>query len=64
MIIDSDEVKKTFPEFNNGVGSNAVHLESKVINELVYKKAMKNGDNILLPRVGHKQSDMIGIKKN
>lgn len=63
MIIDSDEIKKTLPEFNNGVGANAVHLESKAINELVFEKAIKNNDNMLLPRVGHKASDLANIKK-
>ena len=62
MIIDSDEVKKTLPEFNNGVGANAVHFESKVINDLVFDRAMRNGDNMLLPRVGHTEKSILKIR--
>lgn len=58
MIIDSDEAKKTLPEFANGIGSNAVHLESKMMAEHLTKRAIAQGENIILPRVGHKLDDV------
>ena len=52
-IIDPDEAKKVLPEFEGGIGANAVHAESKVIMQGVEKRALENGDNIVLPTVGH-----------
>jgi len=51
-IIDPDEVKKVLPEYGTGTGANAVHNESKAINNLVEDVAMDNGDNVLIPTVG------------
>ena len=52
MIIDSDEVKKIIPEYNEGVGSSAVHVESTGMNAKVLAKAISNGDNLIVPRTG------------
>ncbi len=54
MIIDGDEAKKTIPEFGNGVGANAVHIESKLMADHLTKRAIEQGENILLPKVGHR----------
>lgn len=51
-IVDSDDVKKIIPEYKGGVGANAVHTESRNITSLVRTKLMKEGKNMLLPRVG------------
>ena len=51
-IIDPDEAKKLLPEYQGGVGANAVHSESKAIIELVQEIAMEQGDNIVIPTVG------------
>jgi len=51
-IIDSDEAKKLLPEFQGGIGANAVHHESKVISNKVLDYAVERGDNLVLPRVG------------
>lgn len=51
-IIDADEAKKVLPEYQGGVGSNAVHHESKVISNEVLDVAMGRGDNLVLPKVG------------
>ena len=52
VIIDADEAKKVLPEYQGGVGSNAVHHESKVISNEVLDVAMGRGDNLVLPKVG------------
>ncbi len=51
-IIDADEAKKVLPEFAGGLGGNAVHAESKYINGFVLEKAIKKGDNLLIPTIG------------
>ena len=51
-IVDSDEAKKLLPEFEGGLGANAVHHESKVISNKVLDYAVERGDNLVLPRVG------------
>ena len=51
-IIDPDEAKKLLPEYNDGIGANAVHSESKAIIELVQEIAIDQGDNIVIPTVG------------
>jgi predicted ABC-type ATPase len=53
-IIDPDEAKKIFPEFQGGVGGNAVHRESKALIEDVNEIAMARGDNLVYPKVGAK----------
>jgi len=53
-IIDPDEAKKIFPEFQGGVGGNAVHRESKALIDKVDEVAMKRGDNLVYPKVGGK----------
>ena len=54
MIIDGDEAKKTIPEFGNGIGANSVHIESKLMADHLTKRAIEQGENILLPKVGHR----------
>ena len=51
-IIDPDEAKKVLPEFAGGLGGNAVHKESKYINNFVLEKAIDAGDNLLIPTIG------------
>lgn len=59
LIIDSDQVKKSLPEFQNGVGSGSVHKESALISDVkVLSKALENGDNIVLPRLGKNTETM------
>ena len=63
MIIDSDEVKKTLPEYQGGVGANAVHEESSEIADEVFVRAVENGDNILVPKVGGKAASISRLTK-
>jgi len=53
IIIDSDMAKEMLPEYDNGRGAGAVHQESKIINTEVMRQAIRAGDNIVLPIVGH-----------
>ena len=53
-IADPDDVKMTLPEYAGGLGSTAVHEESAKIAGNVLHELVKNGDNIVLPRVGGK----------
>lgn len=50
-VIDNDEAKKKIPQFNNGWGAGVVHEESQLTSNAVYMKALKNHDNIILPKV-------------
>ena len=57
-IIDSDEAKKVLPEFQGGIGANAVHAESTTLAELVMRQATTNGDNIVIPRTGRTTAEI------
>jgi len=51
-IIDADEAKKALPEYQGGIGANAVHEESSVIAGALEEYATALGTNIVLPKVG------------
>ena len=51
-LIDPDEVKPYLPEYHGGIGANKTHLESKMIADAIAKKAIDDGDNIVMPVVG------------
>ena len=53
-IVDADEAKKILPEYQGGIGANAIHEESSLMSDLVLKTLMSQGDNIVLPKVGGK----------
>ena len=52
MLIDNDEAKRLFPEFNKGWGAGVVHTESQMVERSVYLDALSSGKNIVLPKVG------------
>lgn len=52
MLIDNDEAKRQFPEFNKGWGANTVHKEFQIVERAVFKEALREGRNIVLPKVG------------
>lgn len=60
VVLDSDEVKKLLPEFDNGNGAGLVHKESaddileKRIVPQFYKGGSKEGTNLIIPIVGKK----------
>lgn len=51
-IIDCDEAKKKLSGYDEGRGTQAVHLESQTISNKQLKAALKKGENITYPRVG------------
>ena len=51
-LIDSDMVKESIPEFNNGWGATTVHNESKMIMQQSFEDALALGQNIVIPRIG------------
>lgn len=53
-VVDSDEIKKLIPEFNNGWGADVVHQESKKINNKVLEETADREENFVLPIVGSK----------
>lgn len=65
-IIDSDEAKKVLPEYQGGIGANAVHHESKILSNNVLDVAISRGDNLVIPRVGGSpeamKSEIINLK--
>lgn len=52
LLIDADEAKRKLPEYDEGRGANAVHEESVLIRDALLERAVRNGDNIVLPMVG------------
>jgi len=59
-IIDPDEAKKILPEYQGGVGANAVHKESQQISQMVQEVAVAEGDNLVIPTVGDKADKVRG----
>ena len=57
-IIDPDEAKKMLPEYAGGVGANAVHRESVSLAEMMQELAIAEGDNLVIPQVGHNAEKM------
>jgi len=52
LIVDSDAAKAQLPEFQGGLGAMAVHQESDQIAAGVLARAVRSGDNLVLPLVG------------
>ncbi len=53
LLVDADEAKAQLPEFAGGIGAGAVHVESaEIITPALLERAISNGDNIVMPRVG------------
>ena len=51
-IADSDDAKAIIPEYDGGIGANATHTEASMLTDNVIQEFLKEGKNILLPRVG------------
>lgn len=52
LELDSDLVKAELPEFDKGLGANAVHEESKIVADEIMAAAIEKGINIVHPIVG------------
>ena len=57
-IVDADEAKKVMPEYEGGIGANAVHEESSLLSDIVFKTLMEQGDNLVIPKVGGKAASI------
>ena len=57
-ILDSDEIKKSIPEFGNGIGANATHEESSILAKILAHHVMDRGTNVILPKVGDSVSSI------
>lgn len=62
-LIDSDEAKRLIPEYNDGWGASVVHVESKIIEDTMLNKAIRNHDNIVYPKVGSKFNELSNVIK-
>lgn len=51
-IVDADEAKKLLPEYEGGLGANAIHEESSLMSDILLKTLLEEGDNLVLPKVG------------
>jgi predicted ABC-type ATPase len=60
-LADSDEIKKTLPEFEEGYNSSGVHTESSNINGRIMSIAMGRGDNIVYPTTGREPGKLKSI---
>lgn len=60
-LVDADEAKKIIPEYRNGLGSSAVHEESSELAKDVFKNLVRDGANIVLPKVGHSYESIKGM---
>ena len=52
VLIDSDEAKKLFPEFDNGKGAGVIHEESSIVAADLTARAVEKEQNIVFPVVG------------
>jgi Mrp family chromosome partitioning ATPase len=60
-IVDTDEAKKVIPEYYGGIGQRAVHAESVELmwgQGGVADRLMKEGANLVVPRVGTDVGDI------
>jgi dephospho-CoA kinase len=52
-ILDADEIKKTIPEYKNGVGVQAVHEESSELTTILQKTLIEEGADHVFPKIGN-----------
>ncbi|MFZ5365442.1 MAG: zeta toxin family protein [Patescibacteria group bacterium] len=62
LLVDSDQIKKMLPEYENGIGASSLHLESAMLaDDIILSNAIQNGDNVVLPRLGKNEKTMIEL---
>ena len=68
VLIDSDEAKKLFPEFDNGKGAGIIHEESSIVATELTRRALQNDHNMVIPIVGADADSVLkkinGFKEN
>lgn len=60
-IPDADEAKKIMPEYDGGMGSNAVHEESSFLTGYVTEELKRSGENMVIPKVGGSEKSIAGL---
>ena len=58
-IIDSDEIKKSIPGFDRGVGAKAVHEESSTLGKILTARILNSGTNVIIPKVGDSAASIL-----
>tara|TARA_R100001082_G_scaffold111080_2_gene93236 strand:- start:101 stop:3901 length:3801 start_codon:yes stop_codon:yes gene_type:complete len=68
VLLDVDEAKKLFPEYNNGKGAAVIHEESAKVSAQLAVRSVEKGYNIVYPVVGSNADSLLGkialFKKN
>ncbi|MBX9568891.1 MAG: zeta toxin family protein [Candidatus Obscuribacterales bacterium] len=64
MNPDSDVIKAKIPGYQQGLGNQAVHLDSRAIYAKVQERAFANGDNLIIQVTGIVKPDLAGILSN
>lgn len=59
VLIDVDEAKKLFPEYNNGKGAGVIHEESTMVAADLAVRAADKGHNIVFPVVGANSDSLL-----
>ena len=60
-IIDSDEIKKSIPEFKGGIGASAVHEESSELSKILMAAVLARGTNVVIPKVGDSTKSILKL---
>jgi len=60
VLVDVDEAKKLFPEYDNGKGAGVIHEESANVAAQLITRATKNGHNMVIPVVGSSFESLSG----
>ena len=52
-LVDADDVKEMIPEYNKGLGNQAVHEESSALaNDEAFYQLLTTGSNLVIPKIG------------
>ena len=61
VIADADEVVKALPEYDGGIGANAVHEESTDIAADLIDRQIEKGHNLILQKVGRNKDQVFEL---
>lgn len=60
-ILDSDEIKKTLPEYDGGIGAARVHEESSDLANELELALRSEGVNLIVPKVGNSPNSIRSV---
>jgi DNA repair protein RadC len=61
-VVDADYFKESAPEYENGVGAQALHPESIDVRNIAMKSLVARGANLVFPTVGNPESTPAIVK--